>query len=70
VAERSEQANRLAHPVGAHRWAHKGVRLALAAAGKERARLRILNQIDATGAEAEAGFGADDLSAIDLALRS
>src|ERR1700761_7551745 len=50
------------------RWAHKDVQLALAAAGEERARLPILNQIDATWAEAEPGFGADDLSAIYLAL--
>jgi 3-hydroxyisobutyrate dehydrogenase len=50
------------------RWAHKDVQLALAAAGEERARLPILNQIDATWAEAEPGFGANDLSAIYLAL--
>jgi 3-hydroxyisobutyrate dehydrogenase len=50
------------------RWAHKDVQLALAAAGEERARLPILNKIDATWAEAEPGFGADDLSAIYLAL--
>jgi 3-hydroxyisobutyrate dehydrogenase len=50
------------------RWAHKDVQLALAAAGEERARLPILNQIDSIWAEAEPGFGADDLSAIYLAL--
>src|SRR6201996_4292255 len=50
------------------RWAHKDVQLALAAAGEERARLPMLNQIDATWAEAEPAFGADDLSAIYLAL--
>jgi 3-hydroxyisobutyrate dehydrogenase len=46
------------------RWAHKDVQLALAAAGQERAQLPILNQIDSIWAEAEPGFGADDLSAI------
>ena len=50
------------------RWAHNDVQLALAAAGEERARLPILNQIDSIWAEAEPGFGADDLSAIYLAL--
>ena len=50
------------------RRAHKDVQLALAAAGEKRARLPILNQIDATWAEAEPGFGANDLSAIYLAL--
>jgi hypothetical protein len=40
----------------------------LAAAGEERARLPILNQIDSIWEEAERGFGADDLSAIYLAL--
>jgi 3-hydroxyisobutyrate dehydrogenase len=50
------------------RWAHKDVQLALAAAGEERARLPTLNQIDATWAEAEPAFGADDLSAIYLVL--
>jgi 3-hydroxyisobutyrate dehydrogenase-like beta-hydroxyacid dehydrogenase len=50
------------------RWAHKDVQLALAAAGEERARLPILNKIDATWAEAEPDFGAADLSAIYLAL--
>jgi 3-hydroxyisobutyrate dehydrogenase-like beta-hydroxyacid dehydrogenase len=52
------------------RWAYKDVQLALAAAGEERGRLPILNKIDATWAEAEPGFGADDLSAIYLALRN
>jgi 3-hydroxyisobutyrate dehydrogenase-like beta-hydroxyacid dehydrogenase len=47
---------------------HKDVRLALAAAGEEHARLQILNKIDANWAEAELGLGADDLSAIYLAL--
>jgi 3-hydroxyisobutyrate dehydrogenase len=46
------------------RWAHKDVQLALAEAGQERAQLPILNQIDSIWAEAEPGFGADDLSAI------
>ena len=50
------------------RWAHKDVQLALAAAAGDRARLPILNQIDATWAEAEPTFGAEDLSAIYLAL--
>ena len=50
------------------RWAHKDVQLALAAAGEEGARLPILNQLDSIWAEAESGFGADDLSAIYLAL--
>jgi 3-hydroxyisobutyrate dehydrogenase len=50
------------------RWAHKDVQLALAAAGEERSRLPILNQIDATWADAEGDFGADDLSAIYVAL--
>jgi hypothetical protein len=45
-------------------WKRNG----LAAAGEERARLPILNQIDSIRAEAEPGFGADDLSAIYLAL--
>jgi 3-hydroxyisobutyrate dehydrogenase-like beta-hydroxyacid dehydrogenase len=52
------------------RWAHKDVQLALAAAGEDRARLPILNQIDSIRAEAEPGFGADDLSAIYLELSS
>jgi hypothetical protein len=34
------------------RWAHEDVQLALAAAGEERALLPILNQLDATWAEA------------------
>jgi len=50
------------------RWAHKDVQLALAAAGDKRARLPILDKIDATWAEAEPGFGAHDLSAIYTAL--
>jgi 3-hydroxyisobutyrate dehydrogenase len=50
------------------RWAHKDVQLALAAAAEERARLPILNRIDATWAEAETSFGAADLSAVYLAL--
>jgi 3-hydroxyisobutyrate dehydrogenase len=50
------------------RWAHKDVQLALAAAGEKRGLLPILSQIDATWAEAEPAFGADDLSAIYLAL--
>jgi 3-hydroxyisobutyrate dehydrogenase len=50
------------------RWAHKDVQLALAAAGEERARLPILNKIESTWAEAEPDFGAEDLSAIYLAL--
>ena len=50
------------------RWAHKDVKLALAAAGEDRARLPILNKIDVTWAEAEPSFGADDLSAIYTAL--
>jgi 3-hydroxyisobutyrate dehydrogenase len=50
------------------RWAHKDVQLALAAAGQEGARLPILNKIDTTWAEAEPGFGENDLSAIYLAL--
>jgi 3-hydroxyisobutyrate dehydrogenase len=51
------------------RWAHKDVLLALSAAGKERARLVALNQIAATWDDALADFGADDVSAIYLALR-
>jgi 3-hydroxyisobutyrate dehydrogenase-like beta-hydroxyacid dehydrogenase len=50
------------------RWAHKDVQLALAAAGEERARLPILNEIDSIWAEAKPGFEADDLSAIYLAF--
>ena len=52
------------------RWAHKDVQLALVAAGEARARLPILNQIDSIWAEAEPGLGADDLSAIYLALNN
>ncbi len=52
------------------RWAHKDVQLALAAAGQERARLPVLNKIDASWAEDEPAFGGNDLSAIYLALRN
>jgi 3-hydroxyisobutyrate dehydrogenase len=51
------------------RWAHKDVRLALAAAGEDKSHLPVLNQIAATRADALPDFGADDLSAIYLALR-
>jgi 3-hydroxyisobutyrate dehydrogenase-like beta-hydroxyacid dehydrogenase len=64
MQKRKEWPNaELVFPLG-----HKDVRVALAAAGEEHARLRILNKIDATWAEAELGFGADDLSAIYQAL--
>ena len=52
------------------RWAHKDVQLALVAAGEARARLPILNRMDSIWAEAKPGFGADDLSAIYLALNN
>src|ERR1700681_1543012 len=51
------------------RWADKDVRLALSAAGEERARLPMLSAIDARWARAVERFGGDDLSAIYLALR-
>ena len=51
------------------RWADKDVRLALSAAGAERARLPMLSAIDARWARAVERFGGDDLSAIYLALR-
>jgi 3-hydroxyisobutyrate dehydrogenase len=51
------------------RWAHKDVLLALAAAGVERSRLPILNEIARTWADAARDFGGDDLSAIYLALK-
>jgi 3-hydroxyisobutyrate dehydrogenase len=52
------------------RWAHKDVLLALSAAGEERSRLPVLNRIAEIWAAAEQAFGADDLSAIYLALRN
>jgi 3-hydroxyisobutyrate dehydrogenase len=51
------------------RWAEKDVRLALAAAGPERARLPVLNAIDTVWARALDRFGTQDLSAIYVALR-
>jgi 3-hydroxyisobutyrate dehydrogenase len=51
------------------RWADKDVRLALSAAGEERARLPVLGTIEAQWARAVERFGGDDLSAIYLALR-
>jgi 3-hydroxyisobutyrate dehydrogenase len=51
------------------RWAEKDVRLALAAAGAERARLPVLDTIDAVWAPALERFGTQDLSAIYVALR-
>ena len=51
------------------RWAYKDVLLALTAAGEERPRLPILNKIATTWSGAVEGFGADDLSAIYLALK-
>jgi 3-hydroxyisobutyrate dehydrogenase len=51
------------------RWADKDVRLALSAAGEERARLPMLNTIDAQWSRAVERFGGDDLSAVYLALR-
>lgn len=51
------------------RWAHKDVLLALAAAREDRSRLPILNQIARTWADADRDFGADDLSAIYVALK-
>jgi 3-hydroxyisobutyrate dehydrogenase len=51
------------------RWAHKDVLLALAAAGGARSRLPILSKIGTIWAEAVRDFGADDLSAIYLALQ-
>jgi 3-hydroxyisobutyrate dehydrogenase len=51
------------------RWADKDVRLALSAAGAQRARLPMLNTIDAQWSRAVERFGGDDLSAIYLALR-
>lgn len=52
------------------RWAYKDVELALAAAGAESAELPVLNEIAATWARAIREFGADDLSAIYLALHN
>ena len=51
------------------RWAHKDVRLALAAAGEDKSHIPVLNQIAATWADALPDFGTNDLSAIYLALR-
>jgi 3-hydroxyisobutyrate dehydrogenase len=51
------------------RWADKDVRLALSAAGEQRARLPVLSTIDAQWARAVERFGGDDLSAVYLALR-
>jgi 3-hydroxyisobutyrate dehydrogenase len=51
------------------RWADKDVRLALSAAGEERARLPMLSTIDAQWSRAVDRFGGYDLSAIYLALR-
>jgi 3-hydroxyisobutyrate dehydrogenase len=51
------------------RWADKDVRLARSAAGEQRARLPMLGTIDAVWADAVDRYGADDLSAIYVALR-
>jgi len=51
------------------RWAHKDVLLALAAAGEARSRLPILTKIASVWEDAVRDFGADDLSAIYLALQ-
>jgi 3-hydroxyisobutyrate dehydrogenase-like beta-hydroxyacid dehydrogenase len=51
------------------RWAHKDVRLALAAAGEGKSHLPVLTKIAATWADALSDFGADDLSAVYLTLR-
>jgi 3-hydroxyisobutyrate dehydrogenase len=51
------------------RWAEKDVRLALAAAGSERARLPVLDTIEAVWPRALERFGTHDLSAIYVALR-
>jgi 3-hydroxyisobutyrate dehydrogenase len=51
------------------RWAHKDIVLALAAAGEEGSKLPALNNIATTWADAIQDFGADDLSAIYLALQ-
>ncbi len=59
---------RTAEPEFPLRWAHKDVELALAAAGGARSKLPILQQIDATWADAEQDFGTQDLSAIYVAL--
>jgi 3-hydroxyisobutyrate dehydrogenase len=61
--------NRTAETEFPLRWAHKDVLLALAAAGRERSRLPILNNIGETWASAAREFGAHDLSAIYLALK-
>jgi 3-hydroxyisobutyrate dehydrogenase len=51
------------------RWAHKDVSLALSAAGQQRSRLPVLNEIATVWGKALDQFGADDLSAIYLALQ-
>ncbi|MDB5027083.1 MAG: 3-hydroxyisobutyrate dehydrogenase [Candidatus Eremiobacteraeota bacterium] len=51
------------------RWADKDVRLAIAAAGAQRAGLPMLCTVDAVWAGAVERFGGDDLSAIYVALR-
>ena len=51
------------------RWADKDVRLARSAAGAQRDRLPMLATIDAVWSDAVERYGADDLSAIYLALR-
>jgi 3-hydroxyisobutyrate dehydrogenase len=51
------------------RWADKDVRLARSAAGEQRSRLPMLGTIDAVWADAVDRYGADDLSAIYVALR-
>jgi 3-hydroxyisobutyrate dehydrogenase len=61
--------NRTAETEFPLRWALKDVTLALAAAGEERSRLPILNKIAMTWTRAVEDFGAQDLSAIYVALK-